>query len=114
MAEGGHTIPLCAHKPMPRPLLRTQTSAPDHQHSTGGERGRRSPASPMLATGALLALALGGCRLEAMKAAQRELVRQGHAATVDCLQAERAITGGDDLRCEDWDYVRQNYLRPKS
>jgi hypothetical protein len=57
----------------------------------------------------LLAIALGGCRFNAMK---MELVRQGHAATVDCLQAERAITDGDELRCEEWDYVRQTYLKP--
>jgi hypothetical protein len=59
--------------------------------------------------GALLAIALGGCRFEAMN---MELIRQGHAATVDCLQGERAITDGDELRCEQWDYVRENYLRP--
>jgi hypothetical protein len=63
----------------------------------------------ILAAGAL-AVALGGCRFDAMKL---ELIRQGHAATVDCLQAERAITGGDELRCEEWDYVRANYLRPE-
>jgi hypothetical protein len=58
-------------------------------------------------------VALGGCRFEALKAMNGELIRQGHAATVDCLQAERAITGGDELRCEEWDYVRQNYLKPE-
>jgi hypothetical protein len=63
----------------------------------------------ILAAGAL-AVALGGCRFDAMKL---ELIRQGHAAMVDCLQAERAITGGDELRCEEWDYVRANYLRPE-
>ena len=60
----------------------------------------------------LLLIVLGGCRVEGWKAMQGELIRQGHAATVDCLQAERAITGGDELRCEDWNYVRQTYLKP--
>jgi hypothetical protein len=58
----------------------------------------------------LLTGALAGCRFEAMN---MELIRQGHAAMVDCLQGERAITGGDELRCEQWDYVRENYLRPE-
>lgn len=49
---------------------------------------------------------LGGCNLGAVQ----ELMRQGHAATVDCLHGERAITGGDELRCEDWTFVRENYL----
>ena len=57
-------------------------------------------------------ISLGGCRLEAVKTMKDALIRQGHAATVDCLQAERAITGGDDLRCEEWEYVRRNYLKP--
>jgi hypothetical protein len=62
----------------------------------------------------LLLVALGGCRFEALKEAMNgELIRQGHAATVDCLQAERAITGGDELRCEEWDYVNQNYFKPQ-
>jgi hypothetical protein len=34
---------------------------------------------------------------------------QGHAATVACLRGERAQTDGNELRCEDWAYVRQNY-----
>lgn len=56
-------------------------------------------------------ISLGGCRFEALNTAKQELIRQGHAATVDCLQGERAITGGDELRCEEWDYVRQNYFK---
>ncbi len=61
----------------------------------------------------LVAITLGGCQFEALKAMKMELIGQGHAATVDCLQAERAITGGDELRCEEWDYVRKNYLKPE-
>ena len=53
-----------------------------------------------------LGLGLGGCRMEALQ----EVMRQGHAATIDCLQGERAITDGDELRCEDWAYVQTNYL----
>jgi hypothetical protein len=53
-----------------------------------------------------LGTGLGGCNLGAVQ----ELMRQGHAATVDCLHGERAITGGDELRCEDWTFVRENYL----
>lgn len=34
---------------------------------------------------------------------------QGHTATVACLRGERAQTDGNELRCEDWTYVRQNY-----
>lgn len=34
---------------------------------------------------------------------------QGHTATVACLRGERAQTDGNELRCEDWAYVRQNY-----
>ena len=75
-------------------------------------RSRTAVASPILAAG-LLMIGLGGCRFEALNTAKQELIRQGHAATVDCLQAERAITGGDELRCEEWDYVRQNYLKPE-
>ncbi len=53
-----------------------------------------------------LGLGLGGCRLDALQ----EVMRQGHAATIDCLQGERSITDGDELRCEDWAYVQANYL----
>jgi hypothetical protein len=76
---------------------------------------RTAVAKPMLAAGVLAVILLGlaGCRFDALNAAKLELVRQGHAATVDCLQAERAITGGDELRCEEWTYVRKNYLRPR-
>jgi hypothetical protein len=79
------------------------------------QRSGTAAASPIPAAGvlALTLLGLAGCRFDALTAAKLELVRQGHAATVDCLQAERAITGGDELRCEEWSYVRDNYLRPK-
>ena len=36
---------------------------------------------------------------------------QGHAATVNCLRGERGLTDGNELRCEAWGYVRENYLR---
>ncbi|SBO43589.1 hypothetical protein [Cyanobium sp. NIES-981] len=36
---------------------------------------------------------------------------QGHEAMVACLHGERAQTDGNALRCEDWSYVRQNYLQ---
>lgn len=61
---------------------------------------------------ALLALALsvGGCAQPPWRRPLEALMQQGHAATVECLLGERAITGGDELRCEDWAYVRDNYL----
>lgn len=37
----------------------------------------------------------------------------GHTATVACLRGERAQTDGNELRCEDWAYVRQNYARAR-
>ena len=37
-------------------------------------------------------------------------MRQGHQAMVECQHGERANTDGDELRCEDWAYVRSNYL----
>ena len=33
----------------------------------------------------------------------------GHEATVRCLHGERALSDGDELRCEDWSYVIKNY-----
>jgi hypothetical protein len=74
---------------------------------------RRSRMQGLVMGAGLLVIALGGCRFEAVKAMKSELIRQGHAATVDCLQAERAITSGDELRCEEWEYVSQNYLKPE-
>ena len=68
-----------------------------------------------------LAAALAGCRQQitsapkpadqsqngAVPAAALELANQeGHAATVRCLRSERALTDGDELRCEDWNYVK--------
>lgn len=57
--------------------------------------------------GLISLLLLTGCGLQPLQ----ELLRQGHGATVDCLHGERAQTDGDELRCEDWAYVRQNYLK---
>ncbi len=95
-----------------QPAASAPPGASGHAHRS---RTRAATASPaVLATGVLaIALGLGGCRFDALNAAKLELVRQGHAATVDCLQAERGITDGDELRCEEWTYVRENYLRPK-
>lgn len=53
-----------------------------------------------------LGVALGGCNARV----NEELMRQGHQAMVECQHGERAITDGDELRCEDWAYVRSNYL----
>ena len=53
-----------------------------------------------------LGMALGGCNARL----NEELIRQGHQAMVECQHGERAVTGGDELRCEDWAYVRSNYL----
>ena len=72
----------------------------------------RAALGRVLAAG-LLMIGLGGCRFEALNTAKQELIRQGHAATVDCLQGERAITGRAEVRCEEWDYVRQNYFNPQ-
>ena len=33
----------------------------------------------------------------------------GHRATVACLHGERAQTDGNELRCEELAYVRENY-----
>jgi hypothetical protein len=35
--------------------------------------------------------------------------REGHRLTVRCLRGERAMTDGDELRCEAWTYVQDNY-----
>lgn len=53
-----------------------------------------------------LGMVLGGCDARL----NEELMRQGHQAMVECQHGERSITGGDELRCEDWAYVRSNYL----
>ncbi len=56
-----------------------------------------------------LSVALAGCDAKVNEA----LMRQGHQAMVECQHGERSITSGDELRCEDWDYVRSNYLEAK-
>lgn len=35
---------------------------------------------------------------------------QGHRAMVRCLQSERSLTDGNELRCEDWTVVRDEFL----
>ena len=42
-----------------------------------------------------------------LKEAQR-----GQQAMVRCLQSERALTDGNELRCEDWSVIRDEFLRP--
>lgn len=37
---------------------------------------------------------------------------RGQKAMVRCLQSERALTDGNELRCEDWRVVRDEFLRP--
>jgi hypothetical protein len=70
-------------------------------------RQRQQPWSRALLAGLLpLGVALGGCNTRV----NEELMRQGHQAMVECQHGERAITEGDELRCEDWAYVRSNYL----
>ena len=41
--------------------------------------------------------------------ALKNATEAGHAATVRCLRSERALTDGNELRCEDWHYVSSNY-----
>lgn len=43
----------------------------------------------------------------ALKDAER-----GQRAMVRCLQSERALTDGNELRCEDWNVIRDEFLRP--
>ena len=38
--------------------------------------------------------------------------QRGQQAMVRCLQSERAQTDGNELRCEDWSVVRDEFLRP--
>jgi len=68
---------------------------------------------------ALCGMSVHGCRLRPVpqqSATQRQTDQpleaeriSGHQATVRCLRGERAITDGDELRCEDWAYVQANY-----
>jgi hypothetical protein len=57
----------------------------------------------------LVSLAITGCDFR--RRALEELLRQGHAATMDCLQGERARSDGDEIRCQDWRFVEMHYLR---
>ena len=52
---------------------------------------------------------VGSPRPDAATAALRQGEMQGHAATVRCLRGERSLTDGDELRCEAWPYVMNNY-----
>jgi|Wag4MinimDraft_19_1082662.scaffolds.fasta_scaffold04039_3 hypothetical protein len=53
---------------------------------------------------------LSGCG-QLRQAAVEALLRQGHAAAIDCLERERASANGDELRCNDWNYVKAHDLR---
>lgn len=46
---------------------------------------------------------------ELLQAAQKRGWREGHNATVACLHGERAQTDGNELRCEEQNYVEKNY-----
>jgi hypothetical protein len=86
--------------------------SPGHRQNNNQEitatAGRSLGGNAALATGlGLITMLLAGCSLQPLQ----ELMRQGHGATVDCLHGERAQTDGDELRCEDWSYVRANYLK---
>lgn len=37
---------------------------------------------------------------------------RGQQAMVQCLQSERALTDGNELRCEDWKVIRDEFLKP--
>ena len=37
---------------------------------------------------------------------------RGQRAMLRCLQSERALTDGNELRCEDWNVVRDEFLKP--
>ncbi|MCP9887874.1 hypothetical protein KBY96_08020 [Cyanobium sp. ATX 6A2] len=79
-----------------------------HHHSLRQHKQGRQRRWAGACLGGLLPLgvALAGCDARFNEA----LMRQGHQAMVECQHGERAITDGDELRCEDWGYVRSNYL----
>jgi len=79
--------------------------------------GSRQPVRPLpraaglaLLCGAMLAPSLAGCN-RLRQGAIEALLRQGHAAAIDCLQGERARSDGDELRCNDWSFVEERYLK---
>ena len=98
----------------------------DHrQHGVAMDRPTSAPEAAAIV---MLLLCLGsgvvGCRQQASPApkpspqgqgrtataaALKNATEAGHAATVRCLRSERALTDGDELRCEDWQYVSSNY-----
>lgn len=75
-------------------------------HAQSQQRRRCSAGLCLLAP---LCVVLAGCNARVNEA----MMRQGHQAMVECQHGERSITDGDELRCEDWDYVRSNYLKAK-
>jgi hypothetical protein len=87
----------CGNRPSSQPLPPTAPSLPQ----TGSDGARSG--LPTGSSAAQTALAEGRSRG----------LEQGHSATVDCLRGERAQTDGNELRCEDWTYVRQNYLQAR-
>jgi hypothetical protein len=50
----------------------------------------------------------------ATPANQQALVdaERGQRAMLRCLQSERALTDGNELRCEDWNVIRDEFLKP--
>ncbi|MFQ6538961.1 MULTISPECIES: hypothetical protein [Aphanothece] len=87
----------CANRPGSQPPPPAAPSLP--QSGSGGAQS----SLPKSGAGAQTALAEGSSRG----------LEQGHSATVDCLHGERAQTDGNELRCEDWTYVQQNYLQAR-
>ena len=49
-----------------------------------------------------------GTRIE--RARRLRDAERGQQAMVRCLQSERALTEGNELRCEDWSVVREEFL----
>lgn len=80
-------------------------------HPLGSTRRHLPPAAGLaLLMSALLAPTLAGCN-RLRQGALEAVLRQGHAAAIDCLQGERARSDGDELRCNDWSFVEAHYLR---
>lgn len=74
----------------------------------GSEGQNQSPATARPAgTGPQVAPEGRIDRARLIKEAER-----GQQAMVRCLQSERALTDGNELRCEDWSVIRDEFLRP--
>ncbi len=93
-----------SHPSLPRRQPSRTTQGP--RPTPAEQRRTKQRARALLASLLPLGMALGGCNARL----NEELMRQGHQAMVECQHGERAVTDGDELRCEDWAYVRSNYL----